>query len=159
MKSLKVFIVFLFVHSIGFSQELKLTKATLQTVYHGDSPNKSLNYNIIIEKQKKFSWSIDSILSTYDKKIQFNIVKIDNINSPNSNYKQVKSFSKKDKGFYMITFSISEPIKKEKAIAAGSQKIELNNSVSEVRLFYSANKKTKKIDSIIFEELETISVP
>ena len=87
-------ILFSFFSFAAFSQELKFVKATMQTVNHGASPTSTTTYSVFVKKNKKFKWSVDSVLSVSNgEKVNYNIVKVDNPESPSPKYEQIKSYN------------------------------------------------------------------
>ena len=158
MKHIIYFILF-----ITFSapaQELKLIKATKQTINAGASPSSVTNYVVIIKKEKCFKWSVDSVVNIDSRmSVKYNIVKADNPNAASPNYQRVQSFSKKDKGLYHITFSSS------KSHSSGRPGSPLNTSVTTPEftrgalIYYSAGKKKKQLQVNSFEQLATIDAP
>lgn len=144
-----------------YSQELKFVKATMQTVNHGASPTSTTTYFMLLEKNKKFKWSVDSVVSiATGEKINYNIVKVDNPESTSPKYEQVKSFNKCDLGKYQLTFSITK--NKGSGGRPGSpqnQKADTTNIEGGIIIYYTSKGKTQKIKIVEFEKLDTINAP
>lgn len=153
------FLFFLIFSSTISAQNLKLMKATMQTVNHGASPTSTTNYMVQLKKEKSFVWSIDSVKSALNKPIKYYIVKVDDPTVLSPNYQQVKSFSKKDKGIYQITFGSTRQNGSGRPGSPLNQRVDTENYTNGVTIYYTVNKKKKefKIDS--FEELESIDAP
>jgi len=160
MNKFFIFIALLF-STLSFSQELKLLKATSQKVNHGASPTSTITYTITLEKNKKFKWKIDSVVSiSSPQQVKYNIVKVDNPDAVSPKYEQVKSYDKCDKGKYQITFSITK--QNSGGGRPGSpqhQMADTTNIEGGVFVYYSVNGKTKKIKVESFEQLDTINAP
>ena len=86
---MKQLLILLLISNISFAQELKLIKATKQMVNHGASPSSSINYTVLLKKDKNFKWSIDSVHTPLGKSLKFNVVKVDNIDATSPNYTKV----------------------------------------------------------------------
>lgn len=155
----KIILCFLFMQSLVFAQELKLMKATMQTINHGASPTSTTNYIIQLNKEKTFAWSIDSIHSMLGTSIKYNIVKVDNPDAVSPQYKQVKTFSKKDKGIYQLTFGSTKQNGSGRQVAPQQIKVNTENFSNGVIIYYSVKKKKINMKIESFEELESINAP
>lgn len=155
-----LFFLFFIVSSAVYGQDLKLSKATAQTVNHGASPTSSTTYTIVLQKSKKCVWSIDSVLSTATgQAIKYNLVKVDNLNATSPDYKKVEGFSKCDTGMYQITFGITKQRGSGRPGAPQNQKADTTNIEGGVTICYSIKKKRKQLKVVEFEQLETVDAP
>ena len=153
--------LFLFISISTFGQELKLWKATKQTINSGISPTSTTNYTVFIKKEKSFNWSVDSVVDVYtQRKMTFYIVKVgqSDVLSP-INYSQVKKYSKKDKGMYQITFSVNASRRNSQPQTPMNKMVPVNDLTQGVIIFYSVKKKEKQLRVESFEQLETIDAP
>lgn len=157
MKKLSFF--FLIFSSALSAQNLKLMKATMQTVNHGASPTSTTNFMVQLKKEKAFVWSIDSVKSALNHPVNYYIVKVDDPTVLSPNYQQVKKFSKKDKGIYQITFGSTRQNGSGRPGAPQNQKIDTENYSNGITIYYSVNKKKKEIKIDSFEELESVDAP
>ena len=155
----KFLFFFLFFPSTIFAQNLKLIKATMQTVNHSASPTSTTNFMIQLKKEKSFVWSIDSVKSALNNTINYNIVKVDDPTVLSPNYQQVKKFFKKDKGIYLITFGSTRQNGSGRPGAPQSQRIDTENYSNGITIYYTVNKKKKEIKIDSFEELESVDAP
>ncbi len=73
----KLLFLFLIPSASIFAQNLKLMKATMQTINHGASPTSTTNFMVQLKKGKSFVWSVDSVKSALSNTINYNIVKVD----------------------------------------------------------------------------------
>ncbi len=159
----QLFFIFLFITTSAIGQELKLVKAFKITINAGATPTSTINYTVLLEKNKNFNWSVDSVVNVISqKKVKHSIVKVnkkDNMIKPD--YEQVKTFSKKDKGVYQITFSVT--VSHSGGIPHPGAPINMQLPVQEFSqgaiLYYTCKKKTKKLEIKSFEQLETIDAP
>ncbi len=152
--------LFILVSFSATAQQLKLSKATKQTINGGAFPSSSANYCIFIKKEKAFAWSVDSVVDVYTQRsVKFHIVKVDNADvlSPNS-YTQVKTYSKKDKGNYQLTFSMNTT-RKTGPDTPMNKMVPVNDVTQGVIIYYSAKKKGKQLKVESFDKLETIDAP
>lgn len=160
MRVLLILVFALFSLSV-FTQNIKLIKATVQTINHGISPTASTNYVLLYKKEKSFKWSVDSIYSVADnKKVKYNIVGIDNPEFVSPSYSSIDKFEKNYKGYIQITFS--ELKKRGESNRPNAPKIEImeNNDFSSGIIIYCKIKnKRKKLKLETFEKLETINAP
>ncbi len=134
----------------------------MQTVNHGASPTSTTTYSVFVKKNKKFKWSVDSVLSvSKGEKVNYNIVKVDNPESPSPKYEQIKSYNKCDLGLYLFTFSITK--NKGSGGRPGSppqnQKVDTTNIEGGVIIYYTSKGKTQTIKVIEFDKLDTINAP
>lgn len=157
MKNL-IFLFFI-LPTIISAQNLKLMKATMQTVNHGASPTSTTSFMIQLKKEKIFAWSIDSVKSALNKPINYNIVKVDDPTVLSPNYQQVKNFAKKDKGIYLITFGSTRQNGSGRPGAPQNQRVDTENYANGVTIYYTVNKKKKELKIDSFEELETVDAP
>lgn len=158
MKQLTFF--FLLFSVLTNAQDLKLKKATIQTVNHGISPTSTTTYTIIVEKQKKFRWSIDSLVGVNSlQTVKYNIVKVDNPDATSPKYTPVSAYNKCDKGLYMITFTITKNREGGRPGSPQQQKADTTNIEGGVFIYYTVNGKVKKIKVDEFEKLDTINAP
>jgi hypothetical protein len=152
--------LFILVSFSATAQQLKLRKATKQTINGGAFPSSTTNYCIFIKKEKAFAWSVDSVVDVYTQRsVKFHIVKVDNADvlSPNS-YSQVKTYSKKDKGNFQLTFSMNTT-RKTGPDTPMNKMVPVNDVTQGVIIYYSAKKKGKQLKVESFEQLETIDAP
>lgn len=155
-----LFFLFFIVSSAVFGQDLKLSKATMQTVNHGASPTSTTTYTILLQKSKKCLWSIDSVVSTSsNQSIKYNLVKVDNTNATSPDYKKVEGFSKADRGTYQITFGITKQRGSGRPGAPQNQKADTTTIEGGVTIYYSIKKKRKQLKVVEFEQLETVDAP
>lgn len=157
----RFFFLFLLISSVSLAQDLKLIKATKQTINSGASPTSTTNYMIEIKKSKKCKWSVDSVVNVYTQKSgRFNIVKVDDPTVLSPNYKQVDASNIKDKGTFQITFS---SMKSRGSGRPGTPPMNLMVPVADFTqgaiIYYSIGKKKKQLLIESFEELETINAP
>ncbi|MFL5762505.1 MAG: hypothetical protein ACJ77K_01105 [Bacteroidia bacterium] len=159
---MKYFLSFLLLLSLRVpAQELKLVKATKQTINSGASPSSTVNYLVELKKEKTGKWSVDSVVNVYtQKKVDYHIVWVNDPALASPDYRQVKTFSKKDKGTYQITFAV---MKKRGSGRPGAPPVELTVPVAEFTqgaiIYYSMGKKRKQLKVESFDELETINAP
>lgn len=156
---IRLLFIWLFVGFTCFSQNLILEKASMQTINHGASPTSTTNYSILIKKNKSFLWSIDSVLSTNGNKIQFNISKVENLNSVSPKYTPITSYSKNDIGTFHLTFASTKRRGQGRNGAPQHLTVETEDYSTGVIIYYRAKGKLKtmKIDS--FQKEETINAP
>jgi hypothetical protein len=156
----KLVLLFLIISSTGFAQDIKVEKATMQTVNHGASPTSSTTYTILISKAKKCKWQIDSVMSTASgQNVEFTITEIaePEVLSPG-----LKKVSPKDlkNGNYMITFGVTK--KRGSGGRPGSPqntRVDTTNIEGGVIIYYSIKKKYNSIKVDTFEMLETLNAP
>lgn len=156
------FLTFLFLlfSATGIGQELKMDKATMQTVNHGASPSSTTTYTIILEKNKKFKWQIDSVVTISGREaVKYNVVKVDDPDSNSPKYEQVKSYNKCDIGKYLITFTITKNRGGGRPGSPQNQKADTTNIEGGVIIYYRVKGKTKMIKVDVFEKLDTINAP
>lgn len=157
----RIILLFLLISSVSLAQELKLVKATKQTINSGASPTSTTNYMIEIKKSKKCKVSIDSLVNTYTQKSNpFNIVKVDDPTELSPNYQKVDASQLTDKGIFQITFS---SMKSRGSGRPGAPPMNLMVPVAEFTqgaiLYYHVGKKKKQLVIESFEQLETINAP
>lgn len=157
----RIVILFLLISSVSFSQDLKLVKATKQTINSGASPTSTTNYMIEIKKSKKCKVSIDSLVNTYTQKSNpFNVVKVDDPTVLSPNYQKVDASKINDKGIFQITFS---SMKSRGSGRPGTPPMDLMVPVAEFTqgaiIYYHVGKKKKQLVIESFEQLETINAP
>jgi len=155
---MKQLLILLLISNISFAQELKLMKATKQMVNHGASPSSSINYTVLLKKDKNFKWSIDSVHTPLGKSLKFNVVKVDNIDATSPNYTKV-SYNKKDKGTYQITFGTLKKRGSGRPNSPPNIQVDTEDFSSDVTIFYTVKGKVKKLKIDSFEELENINTP
>lgn len=133
----------------------------MQTVNHGASPTSTTTYSTFLQKNKKFKWSVDSVVSiSSGERVVFNIVKVDNPESNSPKYEQVKSYNKCDMGLYQLTFSVTK--NKGSGGRPGSpqnQKVDTTNIEGGVIVYYTSKGKTQKLNVVEFDKLDTINAP
>ena len=156
-----LFILFLFFSSPAFTQELKLVIATKQTVNAGASPTSIVNYVIFFEKDKNFNWSIDSVVNVLSQQsVQYKIEKVNNLKAVSDNCQPQKSFSKRDKGLYRITFSA---IINHTGVVHPGAPVYIPTPIIEFSqgaiVYYSSKKIKKQLKIESFKELDTIDAP
>jgi len=169
----KLLFLFFVLPFAAFSQNLQLTKATEQTINHGASPTASTNYIVLLKKAKSFNWSVDSVYSIADnKKVNYNIVKLDDPASPSPRYEKLTKFEKNYIGLIQITFASMKSLgdggrRNVPTIEIGEQ----NDYSSGVTIYYTSKMrkvkatdvektaKAKNLKVIAFEKLETINAP
>lgn len=155
-----LFIFLLFCSTLG-AQELKFTKATMQTLNHGASPTSSTTYTIVLQKKKKAVWSIDSIVSiSSGQRVEYSILKVDDPDKESPNYAKVESFKKSDKGLFRIKFGVTK--NRGGSGRPGSpqnQKADTTTIEGGVTIYYSWKGKSKQLKVIDFEKLENIDAP
>jgi hypothetical protein len=156
----KLAILFFFCQSLLFSQELKLMKATQQTINAGASPVSITNYLIQFKKGKSFLWHVDSVCSiASNNSIKYNLIKVDNPDAISPQYHQIKTFSKNDKGLFQIAFGSR---KSHRGGRPGIPIVDVTTGEDYslgVIVFYTAGKKKKQLKVNSFEKLETVNAP
>ena len=143
------------------AQELKLVKATKQTINAGASPTSTINYLVEFKKEKPGKWSIDSVINVYTiKHVDYNLVWINDPKATSPEIKQIKTFSKADKGTYQLHFAAT---KKRGSGRPGTPPQEQMVPIAEFTqgaiVYYTMGKKHKQLKIEEFEELETINAP
>lgn len=140
------------------AQELKLTKATLQTVNHGASPTSTTTYLVQFQKKKKSVWSIDSVISISSaQQVKYTLVKI---GEKGADYTALDKFSKSDKGFYQIRFAVTKQRGSGgRPGAPQNQKADTTVIEGGVIVYYSIKGKSKQLKVTDFEQLETVDAP
>lgn len=152
-------IILLAFHSVLNAQELQLTKATKQQINHGAAPGSTINYTVMLKKDKNFKWSIDSVHTPLGKSLKFNVVKVDDMNATSPNYQAVKCYCKKDKGNYQITFSTNKKRGGGRPNSPPNNMVEVEDFNSGAIIFYTVKGKVKQLKIESFEELETVNAP
>jgi hypothetical protein len=156
---MRLVLIFLIFSSTCFAQDLKINKATVQTLNHGASPTSSITYTIFFTKVKKGKWSIDSLISSSSgQNIKFNIAEVDHPDAVSPDCKKVAPKDLK-KGNYQITFG---KVKKRGVGRPGSpqdQKADTTNIEGAVLICYTIKKKHLQIRIDNFETLETVNAP
>ena len=156
----RIIFLFLLTTFSAASQELKLIKATKQTINSGASPSSTNNYMIQIKKDKAYKWSVDSVVNVYTQKsIKFNIVKVDDPTVLSPNYKQVTKFSKNDHGMFQITFGVMKPRGSGRPGTPMNLMVPVADFTQGAIIYYRVGKKKKQLVIESFEELETINAP
>ncbi len=155
----KLLFLFLIPSASIFAQNLKLMKATMQTINHGASPTSTTNFMVQLKKGKSFVWSVDSVKSALSNTINYNIVKVDDPAATSPKYQQIKSFSKKDKGIYQITFGSTKQNGSGRPGSPQSQRVDTEIYSNGIIIYYTVNKKKKEMKIDSFEELESIDAP
>ncbi len=157
-----IILLLLCVSSFAFAQDLKLIKATKQTINSGASPTSTTNYTIQVKKSKKCVLTIDSVVNVYTQKSgKFNVFKVasSTVLSPN-NQKQIDAANIKEKGIFNINFS---SMKNRGSGRPGAPPMELMVPIADFTqgaiVYYRVGKKQKKLTVDSFEELETINAP
>ena len=85
----------LLICSSATAQELKFSKATMQTINSGASPSSTTNYSIFFEKNKTFKWSVDSVCSiSTGQSINYHISSVQDPTAVSPRYSPLKIFSK-----------------------------------------------------------------
>jgi hypothetical protein len=155
----KLVFLFLIISSTIFAQDVKIVKATMQTVNHGASPTSSTTYSVILSKAKKGKWSIDSIVSSSSgQTVKFNIVEFNDQEAASPDHKKASPGNLK-KGNYQISFG---KVKQRGGGRPGSPqntKVDTTNIEGGVIIYYCVKKKKKQIRIDEFEMLETIDAP
>lgn len=157
----RLLLIFLMIPLMVFSQNFELKKSTEQTINHGAAPISTTNYLILLKKSKSFKWSVDSIYSIADnKKVNYNIVTVNDPSLTSPDYKPLNSFEKKFKGFIQITFA------KTLSRGAGGRpnapqvnSEEQNDFSKGIIIYYTIKKKKKEMKIELFEKIETIDAP
>lgn len=154
-------LTFIITTSILNAQTLQVEKATSQRINGGAYPRYTINYMVMIKKEKCFNWKIDSVVNIASKKkVEFNIVKVDNLNATSPNYTQVKVYTKNDKGNYQITFASFKSMGSSGRPGAPDQEIIEEPPFDEGAIIYYRNgKKKMKLLITNFEKLETVNAP
>jgi len=156
----RIIVFLLMICSSSLAQELKITKATKQTLNAGASPISTTNYTVQFRKETTFKWSVDSVVNMNTQKaVSYNIVKIDDPNLASPNFYFVKRFSKKDKGVYQIFFTSSKYRGSGRPNSPTGTMVELPDFPKGAMIYYRAGKKKKQLLIEIFEVLETIDAP
>lgn len=144
------------------AQELKLVKATKQTINSGASPTSTTNYTIQVKKSKKCVVTIDSVVNVYTQKSgKFNVFKVGSstVLSPTSQ-QQIDASNIKEKGIFNINFS---SMKSRGSGRPGTPPMNLMVPIADFTqgaiIYYRAGKKKKQLLVEAFEELETINAP
>jgi len=157
----RIILLFLLISSFSFAQDLKLVKATKQTINSGASPTSTTNYMIEVKKSKKCKVSIDSVVNVYTQKSNsFNVVKVDDPTVLSPNYEKVDASKLADKGLFQITFS---SMKSRGSGRPGTPPMNLMVPVADYTqgaiIYYHVGKKKKQLLIESFEQLETINAP
>lgn len=157
----RIILLFLLISAFSFGQDLKLVKATKQTINSGASPTSTTNYMIEVKKSKKCKVSIDSVVNVYTQKSNsFNVVKVDDPTVLSPNYEKVDASKLTDKGLFQITFS---SMKSRGSGRPGTPPMNLMVPVAEFTqgaiIYYHVGKKKKQLQIESFEQLETINAP
>jgi hypothetical protein len=156
----KLLFLFFIISTAVSAQELKLKKATRQTVNHGASPTSSTTYSILVSNCKKGKWKLDSLISiSSNQVIKFNMVKVDDTNAVSPNYKKLDSFNDLGKGNYQLTFGITKQRGSGRPGAPQNTKVDTTNIEGGVIVYYTVKKKQKQLKIDSFEELEKIDAP
>lgn len=156
----KFIFIFCIISFSALAQELKFISATRQTINYGASPSSITNYSVLIEKNKNFIWSIDSICGIQSgNPVKYNIVKVDDPTVLSPNYQKVTVFLKADKGKYQITFGISKQRGSARQGSPQNTKVDTTNIEGGIFIYYTAKKKKKQLKVIEFELLETVDAP
>lgn len=157
---MRVFLLFFILVATHLNaQDLKLTKATKQQINHGAAPGSTINYTVILKKDKSFKWSIDSVHTPLGRSLKFNVVKVDDVNATSPNYQAIKCYCKKDKGNYQITFSTNKKRGSGRPNSPPNNTVEVEDFNSGAIIFYTAKGKVKQLKIESFEELETVNAP
>lgn len=144
----KLVFLFLIISSAGIAQELKLKAAKMLTVRVAETSLTSSRCFIDFSKDKKFKWSIDSLVSVATgKKISYGLLHVDDPEAVSPDYKAVKSFTKKDLGNYRISFTPER-----------SANSALNTDKG-VIMYYTAKRKAKQLKIGYFEKPEPVETP
>lgn len=157
-----IILLLLCVSSFAFAQDLKLIKATKQTINSGAAPTSTTNYTVQVKKSKKCVLTIDSVVNVYTQRSgKFTVFKVGNstVLSPN-NQKQIDASSIKEKGVFNINFS---SMKNRGSGRPGAPPMELMVPIADFTqgaiIYYRVGKKKKQLLVEAFEELETINAP
>lgn len=141
-------------------QELKLLKATKQTVNAGASPTSITNYTVEIKKEKAGKWSIDSVVNVYTQKsVEFRVMKTSDPLVIFPNDEPVKFYQKKDKGTYRIMFASMKNRGSGRPGSPQNLMVPVADFTQGAIIFYTMGKKKKQLLVESFEELETINAP
>jgi hypothetical protein len=155
---MKNLFILLLISNLSFAQELKLIKATKQMVNHGASPSSSINYTVLLKKDKSFKWSIDSVHTPLGKSLKFNVVKVENMDAASPNYTKT-NYTKKEKGTYQLTFGTLKKRGSGRPNSPPNIQVDTENFSSDVIIFYTVKGKVKQLKIDTFEELENINTP
>lgn len=157
---MRVFLLFFILVATHLNaQDLKLTKATKQQINHDAAPGSTINYTVILKKDKNFKWSIDSVHTPLGRSLKFNVVKVDDVNAISPNYQAIKCYCKKDKGNYQITFSTNKKRGSGRPNSPPNNTVEVEDFSSGAIIFYTVKGKVKQLKIEAFEELETVNAP
>ncbi len=143
----------------SFSQTLDLVSATMQTINQGAAAVSVTNYKVTLKKKKCGNWSIDSVTSLLGHRIEYNLVKAENQTAVPPVYKQVKSFNKKDKGTYLITFASRKSRGSGRPNSPQNLKVDTENYTGGVIIYYTYKKHKGQMKLLGFEELDSIDAP
>ncbi|CAN5431942.1 hypothetical protein BH10BAC1_BH10BAC1_16340 [soil metagenome] len=146
--------------TITFAQDLKLVKATKQTINSGASPTSTTNYMVEVNKSKKCKISIDSVVNVYTQKTtNFNIVKVDDPAATSPNYERTDASNVKGKGTYQITFASMKNRGRGRPGTPMNLMVPIADFTQGAIVYYRVGKKKKQLLIESFEELETINAP
>jgi hypothetical protein len=152
--------VFVMLSATLQAQELKLEKATMQTIHQGASPVSVTTYTVTLLKNKKFCWSIDSVCGIQSgQKVDYKIVKVDDPTVLSPDYKRVEQFKKSDRGRYQISFSKRKVGQGGRPNAPQNLKPDTTNIEGGVVIHYTSKKRHRKLLVENFEQLETVNAP
>jgi hypothetical protein len=142
------------------AQELKLVKATKQTINSGASAVSTTNYLVEFKKVKTGKWSVDSVVNVYTQKaVSYGIAWVDNPSAASPDFKPVKTFSKKDKGTYHITFASGKNRGSGRPGTPMNLVVPVSDFTQGAIIYYTIGKKHYQLKVDAFDELETINAP
>ena len=140
--------IFLLISSVVGAQELEVKQAKIIAVRQAETTLTLYKCQVLLSKDRNFKWSIDSVISlATGKKVRYHLVKVDDPGAVSPDYKSVNSFSKKDKGNYLLSFTPERS-------AAG----ELNTAKGIV-ICYKAKNKRKQLLVDLSGKTETVETP
>ncbi|MBA3971062.1 MAG: hypothetical protein H0X46_02775 [Bacteroidetes bacterium] len=153
---MKHILVLLFlIPSFLFAQDLKLIKATKQTINSGASPTSTTNYRVEVKRSKSCNWSVDSVVNVYTSKSNlFNITKVGN-----STTLQMDPVLIKQKGIFQITFSSVKNRGSGRPGTPMNLMVPVADFTQGAIIYYRVGKKKKQLTVESFDELETINAP
>ncbi|HEY0030604.1 MAG TPA: hypothetical protein VGC65_07590 [Bacteroidia bacterium] len=158
MKGAIIFLLLAYTSAVA--QDLQLVKATKQTINHGASPTSTTNYKVTIKKEKGCNWAIDSVINVYTQKSnEFNVFKVVDPTVLSSQYQSVKSFKKKDKGLFQITFASMKNRGSGRPGTPQDLMVPVADFTQGAIIYYTMGKKKKQLLVESFEEQETINAP
>ena len=157
----KLLLGLIFISTVSFAQELKLQKATKQTINAGASPTSTTNHVLELKKSKKCTFTIDSVVNVYTQKaIAFTVFKLADATVLAPGNPVVCSNQLKGKGVFQIHFA---SMKNRGGGRPGSPPMNLVVPIADFTqgaiVYYRVGRKKKQLIVESFEELETINAP